>query len=130
MGGTHLALLKHDEDYLVSRGFTYTVSEDNTGLFLVLKDYELSPEYNLQQTDVLIKIPIGYPMIGIDMFFVNPHIKLASTNMNPPATDGLIPFQGTNWQQFSRHYPWQPTYNLETHIKMVDNVLARGRWNV
>lgn len=123
-----MALLKLDEDYLIARGFTYIVSEDNIGLLLVLKDYKLSSEYNQCQTDVLIKIPIGYPMIAIDMFFVNPHIKLATTNMNPPATDSLVHFLGTSWQQFSRHYPWQPTFNLETHIKMVDNVLARGRW--
>lgn len=123
-----MALLKNDEDYLISRGFNYIVSEDNTGLFLVLKDYKLSEEYNQCQTDVLIKIPIGYPMVGIDMFFVNPHIKLATTNMNPPATDAIVSFIGTSWQQFSRHYQWHPTFNLETHIKMVDNVLARGRW--
>jgi len=123
-----MALLKHDEDYLISRGFTYKVSEDNNGLFLVLKDYKLSTEYNQHQTDVLIRIPIGYPMVGIDMFFVKPYIKIAATNMNPPATDGIASFIGTDWQQFSRHYPWKPTYNLETHIKMIDDVLARGRW--
>lgn len=123
-----MALLKHDEEYLNSRGFEYTTSEDNSGLFLVLKDYKLSPEYSEQKTDVLIKIPVGYPMVGIDMFFVKPHIKVAATNMNPPATDGIVAFIGTEWQQFSRHYPWKPTYNLETHIKMVDDVLTRGRW--
>ena len=123
-----MALLKHDEEYLISLGFEYIISEDNTGLFLVIKDYKLSPEYNQSKTNVLIKIPIGYPMVAIDMFFVNPHIRLASTNMNPPATDGVLNSLGTEWQQFSRHYPWQPNYNLKTHIKMVDNVLTRGRW--
>jgi len=67
-------------------------------------------------------------MVGIDMFFVNPHIKVTATNSKPPATEGTINFKDTEWQQFSRHYPWNFTYNLETHVKMVDDVLARGRW--
>lgn len=123
-----MPMLKHDEEYLNSRGFVYTVSEDSNGLFLVLKDYKLSTEYDQQQTDVLIRIPVGYPMVGIDMFYVRPYIKVAATSLNPPATDGIANFIGTDWQQFSRHYPWSPTYNLETHIKMIDDVLARGRW--
>lgn len=123
-----MALLKHDEEYLNSRNFEYMNTEDSNGLYLLIRDYELSPEYSESKTDVLIRIPVGYPMVGIDMFFVKPHIKVVSTNMKPPATEGTINFKDMEWQQFSRHYPWKPTYTLETHIKMVDDVLTRGRW--
>lgn len=123
-----MGLLKHDEEYLKSRDFEYTITEGTNELFLVLRDYKLSSEYSEPKTNVLIRIPVGYPMVGIDMFFVKPHIKVVSTNMNAPATEGIANFIGSDWQQFSRHYEWKPTYNLETHIKMVDDVLGRGRW--
>lgn len=123
-----MGLFKEDEIYLNERGYNYTLSEDSTGLYLVLKDYELSPVYNQSKAEVLIKIPIGYPMLQLDMFFVKPDIRVKETNLYPPQAECKVNYIGDTWQQFSRHYEWKQTYRLDTHIKIVDDILASGRW--
>lgn len=123
-----MPLLPSDEEFLKERNFNYTVEEIPGETLLIIKDYSISSMFDLDKTDVLIRIPKGYPTAQLDMFWVRPYVKIKSTNNYPPAANDFgSSFLGDKWQRFSRHYTWKPTYDLSKHLSVVKEVLVNGR---
>ncbi|WP_010233419.1 E2/UBC family protein [Clostridium arbusti] len=122
-----MPLLPNDKDFLDNHNLDYELHELPGETLLVIKDYQLSSMFNTEKTKVLIKIPNGYPMANLDMFWVYPHIKLRETNQYPQAADQFQNYLNVSWQRFSRHYAWKPTYNLSKHLNVIKDVLVNGR---
>jgi hypothetical protein len=107
-----MELPEEDCDYLRDKALTWELLPDGSGGCLVIKDYAVSAEvYDRPQTDLMIKIPAGYPLAGLDMFYVDPPLKLRSGGY-PPAAETFEDHAGRKWQRFSRHLndpnsPWQ-----------------------
>lgn len=123
-----MAILPNDKIYLDNHGYDYETHELSNETILVINNYKLSPMFDRENTRVLVRIPNGYPMVPLDMFWTDPVIKLQGSGSYPPCADyfGDI-FFGASWQRFSRHYPWKQGYNLSTHLNMVKDVLVNGR---
>ena len=123
-----MGLLPHDKQYLDENMFNYEVQETPGETILVIKDYPISISmFDKDKVNVLIKIPNGYPMAELNMFWITPQVHLKVTNSFPPNADLIEPIIGETWQRFSRHYPWKPTFNLQTHLNVVKEVLMNGR---
>src|SRR4051812_1581135 len=92
-----------DSEYLQSKGLVWELKPDGRAGWLVLKDFAVASDvYDRGSTDLLIRIPEGYPMAGLDMFYVDPPLKLRTGNY-PPAADHFEDHIGRKWQRFSRH---------------------------
>lgn len=122
-----MGLIPKDKKYLDDRGYDYDVHEANNETLLVLKNYTVSSMYDQEEIDVLIKIPKGYPIAKLDMFWVYPHVNIKSTNARPPQADVFNDYLGKRWQRFSRHYKWNPTFSLANHMLVLKEVLGDER---
>ena len=81
--------------------------------WILFKEFKLPPGWYKECTELLIKIPIGYPSIPPDNFFVPTGFKLA----NGQSIDRCTPagtIIGKDWLQFSYHSEgdWSPSENL------------------
>lgn len=123
-----MALLPNDKEFLNSHGYNYEVHELQNETLLVINDYQLSPTFDQEKTKVLIRIPVGYPLAPLDMFWTNPYTKLKVNGSYPPCADYFgDSFLEGSWQRFSRHYPWKQGYSLATHLNVVKETLVNGR---
>ncbi len=105
-------LPEDDAEYLRDKGLTWELLPDGSGGCLVMKNFEVSADiYDRAQTDLMIRIPQGYPMAALDMFYVDPPLKLKNGSY-PQAATVFEDHAGRKWQRFSRHLndansPWQ-----------------------
>jgi hypothetical protein len=102
----------HAEDvrYLEEKGYDYRYEQVGPPHLLVVRNYGLPDGFVPATADLLLEIPAGYPDAGLDMFWMHPEVRLASTNAFPQAADQFaVKLDDRNWQRFSRHgYPWRP----------------------
>lgn len=96
-------LPEDDSDFLQEKELLWELTPDGQAGWLVIKGLNVSGEiYDRTQTDLMIRIPSGYPLAGLDMFYVDPPLKLQSGGY-PPAADHFEEHLGRRWQRFSRH---------------------------
>jgi Prokaryotic E2 family E len=119
-----------DVAYLRDCGQHYDVLPDGGFVCLVLRGYQLPPGYTPATTDVLIRIPPGFPDAAPDMWWCSPPVRLAATGEYPIAADAMEPMLGRTWQRISRHIPpgvWRPGHDsLATYLSLIRADFARG----
>ncbi len=119
-------LPQEDLDYLQAKGFSFEECVDGNSKGIVIRNWNL-PEglYDVEQADILILIPSGYPDIRPDMFHLIPWIKLTNGNKYPKAADQSVVFKGESWQRWSRHCDdWRPGIDgIRTMVKRVEHAL-------
>ena len=123
-------LPEEDRDFLENRlGFEWeTVREADVRRLVVLK-YAVPDGYNVSEADLFLRLEASYPDSQIDMVFFHPALSLKS-GRRIGAIDGRQPFDGREWQQWSRHRtpqnPWVPGIdNIERHMLLVREWLDR-----
>jgi hypothetical protein len=98
-----------DARYLTEKEFNWRLEPDGAGAFLILEAYPLDTgRYDRDSTDIMLRIPAGYPLAALDMFYADPWVKLSSGSY-PPQADVAFDACGRHWQRFSRHLnqPWR-----------------------
>lgn len=106
--------------------FQIEVSEDNEFIYLIFKDFPLGNNFNIQTTDLLLKVPKTYPDAGPDMFWVKPNVTFPDGRF-PQAADSFENALGSQWQRFSWHRPWNPTIdNMHGHIEFIKARLRKN----
>jgi len=119
-----MSLIPQDKCYLDEHGILYDIHETDGCTFLVLKGFAISTVYDQTHVDVLIKILKGYPVTPLDMFWIQPAIKIKNTGMYPDRADCFETNLSSTWQRFSRHYEWNPTFTLANHLLVVKQELV------
>ncbi|MEZ2370962.1 E2/UBC family protein [Arthrobacter sp. RCC_34] len=122
-----------DDDDLAkldAKGLKHEVTVDGSGWTeLVIKDYPLPQGFTAQATDLLVRLPPGFPDAAPDMFWVNPEIRLAATGAYAPASEVPEQYLGRIWQRFSRHLApgtWRPGIDsLETWMAAIAQLLRK-----
>jgi Prokaryotic E2 family E len=105
-----MSLLAEDEARLTEKGFRWELlPEARAEQLLVLRGVTLAAgKYDRAEVDVLVKIPPGYPVASLDMFWVHPELHLANGTC-PPSANCFEEHEGRKWQRFSRHLRgWRP----------------------
>lgn len=100
-----------DERYLNDKGHKWQLIPDGNAACLVISDFPISIQvFDHQSVDLMIRIPAQYNIAGLDMFYVDPEIKLRATGLHPNCADVFENCAGRRWQRFSRHLntPWRP----------------------
>ena len=120
-------LTADDRAFLDDRGFNWSTVQDGTSWVLIVKDYQLPTGLVPQMANLMVRIPIHYPVSGLDMMNFCPPV--GRRDGRPLPNLSLFPFQDMQWQQWSRHRidtaPWNPEVDcLATHFAMIEDALA------
>ena len=120
------SVLEEDLQRLSEQGFDYQLLVEPPDIGIVIHDVPL-PEgvFSQQNTDVLLKTTYLYPQSEMDMFWVEPDLRLAS-GAKPLATNLEIHFDQP-WRRFSwhRNCPWIPGMRRPAHAPGVRARAAR-----
>jgi hypothetical protein len=103
-------LPESDEAFLSEKGYRWEVIKQADGGSLILKEVRLAEnKYDKAATDLMIRVPAGYPLAGLDMFYVEPPLAMRSGGY-PQGAEQFEEHHGRRWQRFSRHLPaaWRP----------------------
>jgi len=89
------------------------LEHDPNVTWILFKEFKLPPGWYKECTELLIKVPSGYPSIPPDNFFVPAGFKLASGQSIDRCTPAP-PFLDREWLQFSYHIEgeWNPSENI------------------
>jgi hypothetical protein len=111
-----------DQQFLDDRSITHRVEIENGMICVVLSDWQLPAGFNVAHTDVLVRLPAGYPDIAPDMWWVAPDIRRAD-GTPIPATEVNEACLGRTWQRWSRHFEpgqWQSGIDgLESFLALI-----------
>lgn len=119
---------ERDEEYLKGKGFRYDLTQAGAETHLVMHDWPFPSAYNVRTADLLIRIPAGYPMTALDMFYTFPTIMLA-TGGYPAGSQQMENHNGRTWQRWSRHHAsgWRPGVDdLRTFITAMVVEIQKG----
>ena len=115
-----------DREYLESKAFVFQEIVDGQSKGIILPKFRLPVQkYDVEQVDLLILLPSGYPDVAPDMFYLEPWIKLVQGNRYPKATQSRLSFNGRSWQRWSRHNnEWRRGVDgIWTMLKRVEHAL-------
>ena len=99
-------LPEDDETFLRGKGFDWSLIPDGNGALLVVKSFAVNGmKYDRDVTDLMIRIPAGYNMAKLDMWYADPPLRLKGANLYPDRADVFENYAQRNWQRFSRHLP-------------------------
>lgn len=98
--------------------------------YLVVPDYPLPAHWDRNRTTLMVMVPHGYPLAALDMFWVNPHLRLRD-GREAQAANCFEQHMGDTWQRFSWHYSgplgWRPGQSsLLTHLRFANSRLNQA----
>lgn len=119
------AHLAQEIETLKQEGFKVTGFKSEGFFNLVFEDYPLPPGYNKSKTKLLLKAPLSYPNGNLDMFWVNPDLRLEGGGS--PASTSEETALGEKWLRFSWHpKKWHPVKdNVKTFLEFVNRRLGQ-----
>lgn len=91
-----------DRIYLEEHFPEHTISNDRNMICVLLPNFELPPGFDQTQSDLLLRLPPGYPDVGPDMWWFDPEIRRVDRQLIQ-ATDVSETHLGRRWQRWSRH---------------------------
>ena len=108
--------------FLDGLGLQWEAVNDKGMQWVIIHDYPVTKGYNLQSTQVAIKLETGYPRTPLDMAYFFP--ALQRLDGRPINAISWQPIDGKNYQRWSRHRtaqnPWRPGIDdISTHMGLV-----------
>jgi hypothetical protein len=118
-----------DQRYLEEKELVCEEIPDEGMVHVVIRDFRMPAGYVPDTTDLLIKLPPGYPAAAPDMYWMKPAVRYAN-GAYPPAADQFMDIRGESWQRFSRHLqasPWRPGVDgLASYLLLIRHDLESG----
>jgi len=104
----------------LKQAFQIQVAEDPQFVNLIFKEFPLGSAYNLDSSDLLLRVPRTYPEAGPDMFWVDERLLLKDGRV-PQAADSFETYLDRRWRRFSWHRSaWNPSFdNMHSHIEFI-----------
>jgi hypothetical protein len=116
-------LPEEDAEHLNATGMPWETLVDQGTRWLLIHDFSIPAGYNHRVTTAALRL-VSYPPGIIDMVYFMP--ALARADGKPITALSPIQIDRKEFQQWSRHYPWQAGEDtLETHLARVHAWLAR-----
>jgi hypothetical protein len=115
-----------EAEELRRRGLALQLHPQGDGwVFTVFDEYPLPEGFNRQSTSLLVKVPPNYPLGGLDMFWTDPQLRLASGSL--PANTTEEHYLGKTWLRFSWHpHRWNPSSDsLVSFLKFIEKRLEQ-----
>lgn len=124
-----MPLLPSDESYLQDRGLSHEVHEENGMTCIVFTEWSLPEGFDHPASNMLIRLPSGYPDVPPDMWWFDPPARRAD-GQEIPATQAVEQHLGRSWQRWSRHFQagqWQSGIDgLESYLALIRRELDQS----
>lgn len=123
-------LREQDRDHLEQLGLPFEAKVENGWLCVVIHEWPLPSGYNPSKTDLLLRLPPGFPDARPDMYWCDPPVTLAATGTYPLAAGQFEQYLGRRWQRFSRHL--NPGHwiagrdSIKSYLALIRGDLARS----
>ncbi len=117
-----------DADVLERLGLDHTVQAEGAFLAVVVTGFPTPAGLTPVASDLLIRLPPGFPDAGPDMFWLSPGVTTAAGGVIP-GTEQTENYLGRQWQRWSRHIggQWRPGIdNLDTYLAYIRRCLAQA----
>lgn len=115
-----------DTEFLLERAPDHTVTAEGGMICVVIPSLPLPPGFDQQSSDLLLRLPGGYPDLAPDMWWFNPPVRRVD-GAAIQATESQEQHLGRMWQRWSRHLPpgqWQSGIDcLQTYLSLVHKEL-------
>jgi hypothetical protein len=115
-------LAEDDAHFLDEKGWSFAVQSEGDLINLVISNYELPSGYNVTHTDLLLRLPAGFPDARPDMFWLSPAVAYQDGQI-PSGSEQREDHLGRNWQRWSRHLgdrDWRPGIDtLQSYLRFV-----------
>lgn len=120
------AQLLAEVDELCKEGMSIDFHEEGGWALVLVHDYPVLPGFSSHRTELLLKLPLGYPNGKPDMFWTSSDLLLKSGAV-PKNADLLESSLGKQWRRFSWHLQaWHPGRDsLRTFLEFVNRRLAQ-----
>jgi E2/UBC family protein E len=124
-----VALPPTDSVFLADRDINHTIALDGGMTCVIFPNWPVPLGYDRQATDLLVRLPSGYPDVPPDMWWFCPGIKLADGRA-AQATEAIERHLGRDWQRWSRHFQagqWRSGIDgLESYLALIRQELGRS----
>ena len=118
-----------DVSYLSGLSIEFDVRAEGGMTCVVLRGWSLPSGFNRSSSDLLVRLPGGYPDVAPDMWWFSPPVHTES-GTSLPNTETTEHHLGCNWQRWSRHLQpgqWQSGVDgLESYVALIRNELERS----
>lgn len=123
-------LAPDDLAVLEAKQYSFELAQVGALVHLLIHNFALPEVYTSGTVDLLLRLPLSFPLAAPDMFWTFPEVRLKSTNAYPAASAHFEAF-GTDrrWQRWSRHFTqaWRPgADNLQTFLASIRHELKKG----
>jgi len=117
-----------DEEFLRRRGYSWELAPAQGETRVIVKGFPVGAAgFTPGATDLMVRLPSGYPLAGLDMWYCDPAVRSGSGF--PAAADTFEEHGGRRWQRFSRHLngTWRPGVDgLRSFFRFIEEEL-QGR---
>ena len=118
-----------DVIYLSDIGIEFDLTVEGGMTCVILRNWALPPGFNISSSDLLMRLPAGYPDVAPDMWWFSPPVHTAAGAVLPN-TESIEHHLGRNWQRWSRHLQpgqWQSGIDgLESYVALIRHELERS----
>lgn len=105
-------LPEDDAQFLIDKHPNHIVRQVGSELHVILKDFRFPVHYSPQVSDLLLRLPGGYPNAAPDMFWTKPSVRLVSGLWPEACGHHEVPgcglgsevYENLAWQRWSRHF--------------------------
>jgi hypothetical protein len=109
-------------------GLEYSIVPEGKMTCLVVQKFSLPSGYDRAESDLLLRLPAGFPDTPPDMWWFDPPVRRADGSQIP-ATEVMENHVGRRWQRWSRHFnagQWRPGIDcLESFLALIRKELNR-----
>jgi len=121
-----------DLEYLERSGWKFEEMQEQNLRAVIIFAYPLPPgKFDVDSTDILIQVPVGYPDTQLDMFWCSPILKLRPDGHLANQTQVNGNYFSRTWQRWSRHYKqgqWKPGLSdFSWHMNVVETALLEAK---
>lgn len=122
-------LSEEDLAYLERKAYRFEASREGNVIILVINDYPLPTAYRPTRVDLLLRLPVNFPVVPADMFWTSPVVTRAD-GAAPQNTESRETHLARTWQRWSRHTDaaqWRANpQSLQSFLGMIQGELAKG----
>ena len=124
-----MSLPEIDIAFLNERGLAHEIIPEAGMMCVTLPQWPLPQGFDRDVSDLLVRLPPGYPDTPPDMWWFSPPI-LRSDGKALPNTNVVETYLGRSWQRWSRHFSsgqWKSGIDgLESYLALIRQDLRRG----
>ena len=95
---------------------------------VVVRSWKLPADYDRAESDLLVRLPAGFPDVAPDMWWFAPAVRLGD-GAEVQATQVVERHLGREWQRWSRHFQpgqWRSGLDgLESYLALIQRELIR-----